>query len=117
MEVHLLTYMLDTGLRINPPDPVELVALVDGTMFRAAIEWSAVDRLRRADEAGHADEASVREVIHRNRRRIELAIEAHIYANGFPLDRRVVISPHELRVNGPMLRTGAAAGDDCCTHA
>ena len=116
MEVDMLTYLLDTHLRVDPPDPVEVIALVDGTMFRAAIEWPAIDHFLQTAHADRADETTVGDVVHRNRRRIELAIKAHLLAHGIPPDRRVVINPDELHVKDDMMRASSPSRGDCSTH-
>ncbi len=99
MEVQLLSYILDANLRVAPPQPVEVVALVDGTAFRVAIEWPAIDHLLRAEHAVRADAATVGTVIYRNRFRVELAIKAHLFAHGAPPERRVTLSLDDLRPN------------------
>jgi hypothetical protein len=111
MEVHLLTYLLDTHLHVNPPESVEVVALVDGTMFRASIEWPAIDHFLQAAHANRADETTVRDVIYRNRRRIELAISAHLFAHGIPIDRRIVIAPEALRLTDDVMPAGSLSGN------
>jgi hypothetical protein len=99
MHVQLLSYMLDANLRVAPPTPVEVVALVDGTAFRVAIEWPAIEHLLRAEHAVRSDAATVGGVVHRNRFRIELAIKAHLFAHGAPPERRVTLSLEELAPN------------------
>lgn len=96
MQVQLLGYMLDANLRVEPPAPVEVVALVDGTAFRVAIEWPANEHLLRAEHAGRADAATVGAVLYGNRFRIELTIKAHLFAHGAPSERRVTLSLEEL---------------------
>jgi hypothetical protein len=99
MQVQLLSYMLDANLRVEPPTPVEVVALVDGTAFRVAIEWSAIEHLLRAEHAVRADAATVGRVVYGNRFRIERAVKAHLFARGAPPERRVTLSLEDLAPN------------------
>ena len=112
MQVQLLSYMLDANLRVEPPKPVEVVALVDGTAFRVAIEWPAIDHLLRADHAVRADAATVGAVVYRNRFRLELAIKAHLFARGAPPERRVTLSLEELTPNHRSAETAVGRPHD-----
>ena len=93
-------YLLDTPLRIHAPDPVEVVALVDGKTLRVMIEWPAVVRLFESEHAEHVSADNVAAAIRRHRRAIALAIEAQLFANGIPLARQLVMSLDDLRATG-----------------
>jgi hypothetical protein len=107
-------YLLDTHLRVNPPDPVEVVVSVHGTRLRAAIEWPAIARFLHAD---HADEATVRASIHRNRHEIDRAAKAHLIAYDVPLAEVLVMSPHEFPLAGALMQNGPVSGYDSGARA
>lgn len=93
-------YLLDTPLRIHPPDPVEVVVLVDGRTLRTAIEWPAIVRLLETVPPRPASAASVADAIRHHRRALALAIEAYLFANGFPLSGQFTITLDDLRIAG-----------------
>ena len=75
-------------------DPLEIPVDVDGVRVRARIDLSTLEVL---NPGGASDSDTLREFASRNRLRFERAIEAHLYARGFPPKRVVVIGPEELR--------------------
>jgi hypothetical protein len=87
--------LLETGAYIHPPFPVECLITADGVAIRIAIEWSAIERLMGTSSV---DERSVRDFLHKNRREIALAIEAHLVAQGVPLSRKLVMSSNDFDV-------------------
>lgn len=80
---------LHTDARILSSVPVELLLAVDGKIIRAAIDWATIKHFIDDDSI---DEALVRDFIRKNRQGIELAITAHLFAHGVPLDRQLVLT-------------------------
>ena len=89
---------------IRAPSPVEFIVIVDHRTIRAAIEWSSMLHLIGSENI-HDD--SVRNFIRKNRDGIELAIKAHLFAQGVPLAGQFVLTLNELKMCIP---SGAAVG-------
>ena len=86
-------HVLPGNISFEPPLPVEIPVSVDGKTLRVAIEWPAIERmLPTADKSFDAVAAALRG----KRETIELAIRAHLFAQGTPLDGRVQISPADI---------------------
>ena len=85
---------LHTDASIRPQAGVELLAAVDGKTIRVSIDWPALERLL---GTSMIDEAAVREFLRQKRDRIELAVRAHLFAQGVPLNRQLALSFDELR--------------------
>jgi len=83
----------DAQISAKPQSALELVVVVDGAAVRVELDRSTIPHSTGAD---FLDEEAVRDFISRNRRGIELAIEAHLFARGIPLDRHIVISREDL---------------------
>lgn len=83
---------------IRPSGPVELVIVVDSGTLRAATEWSTFEKL-----AGDnlVNEDFVHAFVHTHREELELAIRAHLYAQGIPLSGRLVLTWDELTAMHP----------------
>lgn len=87
---------------IRAPNSIEFLVVVGSQTIRAAIEWSSMQHLIGSDTI-HDD--SVRDFIRKNRDGIELAIEAHLFAQGVPLAGQFVLTLNELTMCIP---SGAA---------
>src|SRR4051812_35371461 len=77
----------------RPLGPVELLVAVDGETVRVAIEWSTFERLTGGDLV---NQEVVHDFIHKHRDDLELAIRAHLYAQGVPLARGLTLTYDEL---------------------
>jgi hypothetical protein len=84
--------MYQTAAYIHPNHAVEVPVTIDGRAARAAIEWSTIERLMATSPI---DEEQVREFLHRSRNDIARALRAHIYAQGIPLSRHVVLEAED----------------------
>ena len=86
-------HVLPGDIRFEPPLPVEIPVSVDGKTLRVAIEWPAVARmLPTADKSFDAVATALRG----KRATIEMAIRAHLFAQGTPLDGHVRISAADI---------------------
>jgi len=61
--------------------------------MRVEIDRSTIHRLVAADAL---DQESIRNFLRSNRKAIEIAIKAHLFARGIPLARKIVLSANEL---------------------
>ncbi len=89
----MVTRVLRTDVRVDPQFPIELSISVDDAPLRAEIEWATMERLLAPDRT---DEETVRDFLRRHRHAIELAITAHVFAQGMPLFRQIVLSLEDL---------------------
>lgn len=80
-------------ISVKPQSALELVVVVDGASVRVELDRSTIQHLMGADLV---DEEAVRDFLWRNRKGIELAIEAHLFAHGIPLDRHIVMLMKDL---------------------
>jgi hypothetical protein len=85
--------LLGTESNIRSLVPVQLLVAVDGKIVRAAIDWETIKHLLSADSI---DETLVRDFIRKRRPGLELAIKAHLFSRGVPLDRQLSLGPEEL---------------------
>ena len=83
----------------NPPAEVEIPVVFNGFHLRVDLEKTTVLELMHAPAlTAQVVEAFLR-LFHTN---IMLAIEAHLYAHGVPLDRHLVLSLRDFSVRQPM---------------
>jgi hypothetical protein len=80
-------------ISVKPHSTLELVVVVDGATVRVELDRSTIQHLIGEDLM---NEQAVRDFLWRNRRGIEAAIKAHLFARGIPLDRHVVLSIDDL---------------------
>lgn len=98
--------LLETSIYVHPGFPVEFAILADGTTLRVAIEWDTIVQLVGTVPAR---EDQVRQFLHDHQGDIEIAIAAHLAAQGVPLSRRLAMSSRDFAQVQP--RTSAGAGD------
>jgi hypothetical protein len=72
---------------------VELLVIADHKTIRAAIDWSTIEEFLGTTPI---DEADVRAFLRNKREGIEVLIAAHLYAQGVPLARHMVLTRDEL---------------------
>jgi hypothetical protein len=89
--------LFETAVYVHPKQPVEFLVAYDGKAARVAIEWSLVERLMGTSPV---DEAQVREFLRQKREAITLALKAHMYAEGVPLNRHLVMAPDDFEAIG-----------------
>ncbi|MGH8798654.1 MAG: hypothetical protein ACREX7_00300 [Casimicrobiaceae bacterium] len=87
-----------TAVSTKPESCVELVVVADRKTIRVQLDRSALQQIMGARRVG--DEA-LRAFLWNNRRAIELAIKAHLFAHGIPLDRQLFLSLDELHALHP----------------
>jgi hypothetical protein len=81
------------------PVAVEVPVIFDGRTLRIEFDRATVlDLMHERILTSEVADA----FLHRYRTNIEVAIEAHLYAQGVPLDRHVVISMRDFNVRQPM---------------
>jgi hypothetical protein len=90
---------LRTDGRVLSSVPVQLLLVVDRKIVRAAIDWATLRHFIGDDSN---DEALVRDFIRKNRQGIELAIKAHLFAHGVPLDRQLVLTSDDFNQLHPV---------------
>jgi hypothetical protein len=83
---------------IKASDSVEFLVTAGGQTIRAAIEWSSMRHLIGSEII---QDESVRDFIQKNRGAIELAIKAHLFAQGAPIAGRFVLTLDELQMCVP----------------
>jgi hypothetical protein len=91
--------LFESTVYAHPNDPVEFLVAIGETTTRVAIEWSMIERLIGTSPVG---EAQVRDFLHLNREAITLAIQAHVFAQGLPLSRYLVMSADDFEIVAPM---------------
>lgn len=85
-------------MSVKPQCALKLVVAVDGATVRVEFERSALQHLL---GASLLNEKAVRAFLSRNRKGIESAIQAHLFAHGVPLDRHLVMSMDDLHALHP----------------
>ena len=93
------TILLEAGVYVRPPFPVEFSMLVDGKAIRVAINWPTIERLIGRPPI---DEKRVRDFLHANRQEIMLAIKAHLFAQGVPLSGELIMLPEDFDAIHPL---------------
>lgn len=85
----MVFHHLESGIRIDPPFPVEQVVAVDGKRLRVSLEWPLIQHLIGVEAA---DPQAVREMLHERRLEIDRTIKAHVFAHGVPLSGTISLS-------------------------
>ena len=81
--------IVHTAVRVFPDLVVEVSATVDGKPIGVDLARDAVQHLLGQDVG---DEEALRAALRRNLETIRIAIEAHVFARGLPLDGHCVLS-------------------------
>ncbi len=76
-------------ISVKPQSTLGLLVAVDGATVRVELDRSTIQHFM---GVGFMNYEAVRDFLWRNRRSIEAAIKAHLFARGVPLDRHVVMS-------------------------
>ncbi len=88
-----------TARSFKPGSAIEIAVLFEGRFIRVEFDKAAILALMHAPAISR-DVAD--EFLNRYRTNIGLAIEAHVYAQGIPLDRHLVISTRDFNVREPL---------------
>lgn len=91
--------LLEAGVYVHPPFPIEFSIFVDGKAVRVAIAWSTFERLIGTSPV---DEARVRDFLHNHRQEIVRAIKAHLFAQGIPLGGELMMLPDDFDAIHPL---------------
>jgi hypothetical protein len=94
--------ILHIDVRTRPEFLVRIAAQVDGEPLRVTLEREVVEHLV---GSGVGDDDAILQSLYHDLDTIRIAIEAHVFARGVPLDREVVLSwpefsPAALTVEG-----------------
>jgi len=84
--------ILHSETRVEPQYPIELAASADGTPLRVEIEWSTLEHLL----GGEITAERVHDFVRRHRHALEIAITAHLFAQGIPLSHQLVLGREDL---------------------
>jgi hypothetical protein len=88
-----------TTRSFKPGSAIEIPVLFEGRFIRVELDKDTILDLMQAPALTRD---VVDEFLTRYRTNIDLAIEAHVYAQGVPLDRHLVISIRDFNVREPL---------------